>query len=78
MNVHSLSVLSIKTFYELYDGEELIRQEKMDFQTHLYELGEMEAILQEIGFTQIAVYSSFKKDIAKTNDSEMFLYECSF
>lgn len=55
-----------------------MRQEKMDFQTHLYELGEMEAILQEIGFTQIAVYSSFKKDIAKTNDSEMFLYECSF
>ena len=66
------------SLYELYDGEELIRQEKMDFQTHLYELGEMEAMLQEIGFTQIAVYSSFKKDIAKTNDSEMFLYECSF
>ena len=25
--------------YELYDGHELLQQEKMDFQTHLYELG---------------------------------------
>lgn len=50
----------------------------MDFQTHLYELGEMEAILEEIGFTEVAVYASFAKDAAKTNDAEMFLYECSF
>lgn len=63
--------------YELYDGDELLRQEKMDFQTHLYELGEMEAILAEIGFTKVKVYASFAKDIAQTNDSEMFLYECS-
>lgn len=64
------------SLYELYNGDELLQQEKMDFQTHLYELGEMEAILDEIGFTQVKVYSSFEKDIAKTNDSEMFLYEC--
>lgn len=63
--------------YELYDGHELLQQEKMDFQTHLYELGEMEAILNAIGFTKVKVYSSFAKDIAKTNDSDMFLYECS-
>lgn len=63
--------------YELYNGGELLQQEKMDFQTHLYELGEMETILNEIGFTKIKIYSSFEKDIADTNDAEMFLYECS-
>lgn len=64
-------------FYELYDGEKLLRQEPMDFQTHLYELGEMDAILKEIGFTDIKVYSTFDKDIAQSNDTEQFLYECS-
>ena len=48
----------------------------MDFQTHLYELGEMEAILREIGFADVTVYSSFAKEIAEANDAEMFLYEC--
>ena len=50
----------------------------MDFQTHLYELGEMESILKEIGFTTDLVYSFFEKEIAEDNCSEMFLYECSF
>ena len=63
--------------YELYAGDHLLKQEEMDFQTHLYELGEMEAILQEIGFTEVTVYSSFAKDLAKSNEAEMFLYECS-
>ena len=63
--------------YELYRGEKLLQREEMDFQTHLYELGEMEAILNEIGFGEVKVYSSFSKDIARTNDAEMFLYECS-
>ena len=63
--------------YALYDGDTLLRQEEMDFQTHLYELGEMEALLHEIGFTNVAVYSSFTKEIARTNEAEMFLYECS-
>lgn len=66
------------SLYELYNGDELIQQEEMNFQTHLYELGEMESILKEIGFTEITVYSSFKKEIANTNNAEMFLYECSF
>ena len=33
--------------------------------------------MNAIGFTKVKVYSSFAKDIAKTNDSDMFLYECS-
>lgn len=64
--------------YELYDGSELLQSEEMDFQTHLYELGEMEPILAELGFTSVLVYSSFEKDIAADNNAEMFLYECSF
>lgn len=66
------------SIYELYDGTNLIQSEPMDFQTHLYELGEMEQYLHEIGFTQVAVYSSFEKTIADSNQSEMFLYECGF
>ena len=64
------------SLYELYDGETLLQREEMDFQTHLYELGEMEAILREIGFADVTVYSSFAKEIAEANDAEMFLYEC--
>ena len=64
--------------YELYNDAKLLQREKMDFQTHLYELGEMEKILEEVGFTKIIVYSSFTKNIARNNDTDMFLYECSF
>lgn len=66
------------SLYELYDGDKMLRQEAMDFQTHLYEIGELEPVLKEIGFTEVKVYSTFDKDIAATNDAEMFLYECSF
>lgn len=66
------------SLYELYDGTELLQREEMDFQTHLYELGEMEALLKEAGFTEVLVYSSFQKEPAAANDCEMFLYECSF
>ncbi|MEI3037579.1 MAG: class I SAM-dependent methyltransferase [Victivallales bacterium] len=62
--------------YELYDGDKLLQQELMDFQTHLYELGELEPYLKDIGFTSITVYSSFDKNVARSNDAEMFLYEC--
>ena len=64
--------------YELYNNTKLLKREKMDFQTHLYKLGEMEKILEEVGFTNIIVYSSFAKEIARINDADMFLYECSF
>ena len=65
-----------QSLYELYDGDRLLQREEMNFQTHLYALGEMDAILKEIGFSHIAVYASFNKD--KTdNESEMLLYECS-
>lgn len=65
------------SLYELYTDNKLIQQEMMDFQTHLYKLGEMGKILEKIGFTKIKVYSSFQKEIAKNNNSEMLLYECS-
>lgn len=64
------------SIYELYNETELVQQEEMDFQTHLYELGEMESYLRDIGFTKISVYSSYDKVVAENNQSEMFLYEC--
>ncbi len=66
------------SIYELYDGTKLLRQEEMDFQTHLYELGEIEPYLSDIGFTKVDVYSSYDKVVAENNQTEMFLYECSF
>ncbi len=66
------------SIYELYDGTTLLQQERMDFQTHLYELGEIEPYLKDIGFSQVHVYSSYDKVIAENNGTDMFLYECSF
>ena len=63
--------------YELYHENLLLQQEEMDFQIHLYKLGEMEVILHDIGFTKVNVYSSYDKAIAENNQAEMFLYECS-
>ena len=62
--------------YELYDGDTLIQNEQMDFQTHLYKFGEMEQYLNEIGFSKIKTYSSFSKEIATSDKDEMFLFEC--
>jgi SAM-dependent methyltransferase len=64
------------SIYELFDHGKLIQKEKMDFQTRLYELGELEHILKDIGFKKCTVYSTFSKDIALNNTAEMFLYEC--
>lgn len=62
--------------YELYDGGVLLKSEAMEFQTHLYRYGEMERILKDIGFSNVAVYSSFDKKAALSDRDEMFLYEC--
>lgn len=63
--------------YELYNQNTLLKQEYMDFQTHLYKFQEMEAYLKEIGFTQVKTYCSFAKNLATSNEDEMFLYECT-
>lgn len=63
--------------YELYNGTELLRSERMDFQTHLYTFGEMEQYLKEMGFKDVKTYSSFQKEIAANSECEMFLFECS-
>lgn len=47
----------------------------MDFRTHLYRLGEMEGLLQEMGFAQARAYSSFAKEPALDDMGEMLLYE---
>lgn len=62
--------------YELYRGTELLKSEYMDFQTHLYQFGEMEQYLKEAGFTTISTYSSYQKQIAVDDQCEFFLFEC--
>lgn len=62
--------------YELYRDGELLQQERMDFQTHLYRLEEIEACLREIGFSSVTAYRSYKKEIAAGDPCEMLLLEC--
>lgn len=64
------------SIYELYNETTLLQSEPMDFQLHLYESGEMDKYLTEIGFKTVICYSSFQKEIARGNQHEMFLYEC--
>lgn len=64
-------------FYELYAGDDLLEREFMDFQTHLYRFGEMEAILAGLDFAAVCTYASFDKHPAVDDSSEMFLFECS-
>lgn len=65
------------SIYELYRGEELLQREEMDFQTHLYQLGELEPWLRDMGFREIRVYSTYEKAAAENNQADMFLYECT-
>ena len=65
------------SIYELYQGPKLLQRELMDFQTHLYEFGEMEQHLAEVGFASVKTYSSFAKEIAVDDQCEMFLFECN-
>ena len=64
------------SIYELYNGAELLQIESMDFQTHLYRYGEMEAYLRESGFKSIETYSNYQKAPAVDDKCEMFIYEC--
>ena len=82
LTLHSKSYYDEKTrtqfspsIYERRSTDALLSEE-MDFQAHLYALGEMDSLLAEIGFPKVQVYSSFQKGPALSNDSEMFLYEC--
>ena len=63
--------------YELYREGELLGQERMDFQTHLYQAGEMEQYLRESGFSAVLSYSSYHKTPVSGGDYEILLYECS-
>ncbi|MDO5400589.1 MAG: class I SAM-dependent methyltransferase [Eubacteriales bacterium] len=64
------------SLYELYDGETLVRTEQMDFQTHLYALAEIKALLKELGFAGVEVYSGFDKTPAQNSESESLLIAC--
>lgn len=62
--------------YELNRGKQLLQREEMDFQTHLYRFGEMEKLLEEIGFQSVKTYATFCRKPAKDDRAEMFLFEC--
>lgn len=61
--------------YALCGGDTLLKSEEMDFQMHLYRLGETEGLLREMDFAQIRVYSSFAKEPPLDDRGEMLLYK---
>ena len=62
--------------YALYRNGVLLNQERMDFQTHLYNAGEMEQYLSESGFSNVRSYSSYDKAPVSSGDPEILIYEC--
>lgn len=69
-------VLLAPGLYELKEGDSLLLSETMDFRIRLYEVGEMERILGEVGFSSVRAYSSFDKEENPSNDCDCFIYEC--
>ena len=65
------------SFYELYDGGRLLKREFMDFRTHLYKYGEMEAVLKEVGFPIVRTFSCFDKNETLGEKAEIYLFECT-
>ena len=65
------------SFYELYDGGRLLKREFMDFRTHLYKYGEMEAVLKEVGFPIVRTFSCFDKNETLDEKAEIYLFECT-
>lgn len=64
------------SIYERWDGEKLLQSEQMDFQTRLYQLGELDGLLHKAGFASWQVYDRFDKHLAQGSGNGMLLYEC--
>lgn len=62
--------------YELYREGTLMKREVMDFQMHLYRLGEMDEHLRAAGFEQIQVFADFDRKTQADSNSPMLLYVC--
>lgn len=56
--------------------DRVLQQEYMNFQTHMYRFGEMEQMLSKVGFSLVKNYCDFAKNIARSDQNEMFLFEC--
>nr|WP_025775928.1 class I SAM-dependent methyltransferase [Clostridium botulinum] len=69
-------ILSTPSLYELYDGDNLLGKEEMDFRIKLYDSGELEELILKAGFKGSYVFSDFKKNKSVDRNSETFLYEC--
>lgn len=82
-------ILELKTFYDtkthtlyqpqvykLFDNEKLLQSEEMDFQIHLYDIGEMDKILNEVGFLKTKVYTDYNKNCNFNDKTEFLIYEC--
>lgn len=62
--------------YELWDGQELLQSQTMDFQTRLYRLGELDEELKAAGFSEWKAFCDFQKTPACLQNTQMLLYEC--
>lgn len=70
-------VLYNPSLYELYNSDDLIQSEEMDFRIKLYDLGELDELILKAGFNNIKLYTSFDKSEPINKSSGVLLYECS-
>ncbi|WP_305082167.1 class I SAM-dependent methyltransferase [Oceanotoga teriensis] len=69
-------ILSTPSIYELYDENNLLAKEEMDFRLKLYDFGELDELIFKTGFKKINVFSDFNKSNNLNKNSKMFLYDC--
>ena len=62
--------------YELWDGQELLQSQTMDFQTKLYCPGELDEELKAAGFSTWKAFCDFQKTPACLQNTQMLLYVC--
>ncbi|MGO5092759.1 class I SAM-dependent methyltransferase [Clostridium sp. LCP25S3_F10] len=69
-------ILSTPSLYELYDGNDLLCKEEMDFRIKLYDFGELDKLILKAGFKGNYVFSDFNRRESIDKNTETFLYEC--
>lgn len=71
---YETSVLHMPNLYELYDAQQLLQTENMDFRIRLYEDNELDKYLIENGFEILEKYNTYNKTIDTSSD--LILYTC--
>ena len=62
--------------YELIDGVNIIKTEMEYFQLRLYQMGELDAALKAVGFSQVRCVKSYNSNLSPDEGDFTITYEC--